>query len=387
MNRHLVVQTFSVPISLRFVEGQADFWRQHGFEVHFLTDDGPDVEPFVIRNNAIHRIIPFKRSFSIVNTVHCFWLLVQYFRKHKPLIVHGNTPKAAFITMLAAVVANVPIRIYEMHGLPLETAKPITYPLFWLIEKLTCTLATSVMAVSQSLRQAAIDQNVVNTSKINVNHNGSCNGVDTQRIFNLSNISHQNIVQLRSELDISANDSITGFVGRLTFEKGIRELYEAWQLVKIQRPNTKLLLIGDSDKRQGLPPDWVHKLSNDVTIRCVGYVENVVDYYAMIDFLVLPSYREGLGNVVLEAAAMHKPAIVTNITGLKNAIIENKTGLFSTSHSVIDLAKKIIYYIDNQHITAIHGIAAHKRVISDFVPEAVWTAKLNHYKRLIAALK
>jgi glycosyltransferase involved in cell wall biosynthesis len=387
MGLPLIVQTFSVPLSLRFVEGQVAFWRQQGFELHILTDNGPEVAIFTAQNDVIHHTIPFKRSFSVVNAAYCLWLLICYFRKHQPTVAHGNTPKAALITMAAAWFCRVPTRVYEMHGLPLETVKTKYYPIFWIAEKLTCTLATTVMAVSESLRQAAIEKNVVRPSKINVNHNGSCNGIDAQKVFNPAMISPETTNKLRNSLGLSMSNSVIGFVGRMTFEKGIRELYEAWQIVKIQFPNARLLLVGGIDKRQQLPTYWIEKLTTDSTIYCAGHVENVAEYYALMSFLVLPSHREGLGNVVLEAAAMQKPAIVTQVTGLKNTIIENETGLFSEPKSIVDLVQKIIYFIDNQDIVIKHGVAAQKRVINDFKPEDVWQSKLRHYQRLIKATK
>jgi glycosyltransferase involved in cell wall biosynthesis len=103
-----------------------------------------------------------------------------------------------------------------------------------------------------------------------------------------------------------------------------------------------------------------------------------------MDFLVLPSYREGLGNVVLEAAAMNKPAIVCNVTGLQDAVIGNRTGIFCQSRSADDLAEKIKYYLQNLAIVQLHGKAARKRVQTDFVPLDVWNAKRALYRRLIA---
>jgi glycosyltransferase involved in cell wall biosynthesis len=369
------------------VEGQIAFWRQQGFEIHVLTDNGPEVAVFTTQNKVIHGVIPFKRSFSVVNAMYCLWLLLSYFRKHKPTVVHGNTPKAALITMAAAWLVGVPVRVYEMHGLPLETAKANYYPIFWIAEKLTCTLATTVMAVSESLRVAAIERKVVKLSKINVNHNGSCNGIDAQKVFNPVIIDSNSTTQLHNSLGILAANPIVGFVGRMTFDKGIRELYEAWQIVKIQFPDARLLLVGGIDKRQQLPSDWIDKLTNDTTICCIGHIENVAQYYALIDFLVLPSRREGLGNVVLEAAAMQKPAIVTKVTGLKSTIVENETGLFTEPQSISDLVQKIIYYIQNQDIIKYHGMAAQKRVIADFKPEDVWQSKLRHYQHLIKTTK
>jgi glycosyltransferase involved in cell wall biosynthesis len=377
MKQRLIVQTFTVPISLRFVEGQATFWKSQGFDVHFLTADGPEVNAFIKNNNAIHRVIPFKRSFSFINAFYCFCLLVKYFHNHKPNIVHGNTPNAAFLTMLAAWFVGVPIRIYEMHGLPLETTSKFVYALYWLIEKLTCVMATTVIAVSQSLREAAIEYRLVEPAKIVVNHNGSCNGIDTELVFKPTEINHNSDKQ----------EIVIGFVGRVNFEKGIRELYEAWQMVKAKYANVKLLMVGGLDDRKMLPDEWVKKITNNDSICYVGHVENVSKYYEQMSFLVLPSYREGLGNVVLEAAAMQKPAIVARVTGLKDAVVEAKTGLFCEARSAQSLYEAIVFYIENAHHAQIHGQNARKRIITKFNQKDVWEAKLRLYQNLTTGNK
>jgi len=272
-----------------------------------------------------------------------------------------------------------------MHGLPLETVEWPMKIFYFLAEKICCQLATHVIAVSPSLRKSVISKGLVIPSKISVMHNGSCNGVDAMFKFNPSFIDNQEVEALKIKYGITPGQTVVGFVGRLTKDKGVIELYEAWQRVNHRFPTAMLLVIGNVDERVPLANKWLKKLAADKTIICTGEVKNMAVHYALMDFMVLPSHREGLGNVVLEAAAMKKPAIVSYVTGLKDAILKNHTGLFCQARSADDLMLKIIYYLENKPIVEKTGIAARLWVIQHFCPVDVWKEKLQLYKRLVAA--
>lgn len=384
-----VVQTFTVPMSLCFLEGQAQFWKKNGYDLKVFTSSvnqqqQNDLEEFGLRNGVQTKSIPFQRKLTIWKDWQNLRQLIYYFKKIEPFIVHGNTPKAAFITMLAAWFGKVPIRVYEMHGLPLETANWSNKILYWGIEKIMCSTATHIIAVSPSLRRSVIKNRLIHPSKISVIHNGSCNGVDAEGKFNPDKIDKLAIESLYQKHQIPKNQPIVGFVGRLTNDKGIRELYNAWQLVKQKFPKATLLLIGGEDERQKPSKELLQKISADKNIIRINHKSNIEDYYALMDFLVLPSYREGFGNVVLEAAAMGKPAVVSIVTGLVDAVIENHTGIFCKPRSAEDLAEKITFYLQNPGIVQLHGKAAQLRAIADFFPANVWSAKLMLYQRLIA---
>lgn len=373
-------------MSLLFLEGQIAFWQQNGFDVHVLTAASDELTHFGQQNKVKTFAVSLsRRSLEIRKDLQSLLQLRRYFQQEKPLIVHGNTPKAAFFTMIAAKMENIPIRIYEMHGLPLETADLPSKLWLFLAEKLCCCLATHVIAVSPSLRTEVLNRRLVSPSKISVMHHGSCNGVDTKRKFNPSSVNQKDVDFLKKRYGISTAKSVVGFVGRLTKDKGVIELYNAWQKVKQRFPEALLLVIGEVDERAPLPDQWLVRIDADETIIRAGRVTNMATHYALMDFLVLPSHREGLGNVVLEAAAMRKPAIVSHVTGLKDTIVKNHTGIFCQAYSVEELTNKIIYYLVNKPLIEAHGSAARERVARYFCPEDVWNEKLRLYHRLVAA--
>lgn len=381
-----IVQTFTVPVSLLFLEGQIEFWQQNGYNVHVSTAASDELTHFGQQNKVKTFALSLSRqSIEIRKDLHSFVQLKRYFRQEKPFIVHGNTPKAALLTMIAAKMENIPIRIYEMHGLPLQTAGLPSKLLLFLAEKICCRYATHVIAVSPSLRKEVILKGLVSPSKISVMHHGSCNGIDSLRKFNPLLINKKDVAFLKIRYGISPTQEVVGFVGRLTKDKGVIELYKAWQKVKQQFPKALLLVIGEVDERVPLSHQWLTRIDADKSIIRTGRVANIAPYYELINFLVLPSHREGLGNVVLEAAAMKKPSIVSHVTGLKDAIVKNHTGLFCQAFSDDELADKIIYYLENTPLVEAHGKAARERVARYFCPADVWNAKLRLYRRLVDA--
>ncbi len=376
----VIAQVFTIPLSLKFIDGQPAFFNKKGYTTHILTADGNEIATFFDENIAIHHIIPFKRKTkSFFSHLYCGFLLYQYFKKHNTFIVHANTPVASLVGILGALTARTPIRIYEVHGLPLETASFWKKPIFWFVEKLICTCSTKIIAVSQSLKEEMIRRKIAPIQKIKVAHYGSCNGVDCIEKFNPDKVLTTDLTKLRIQHNLSETQKVVGFVGRITKEKGIVELYQAWQQVKKSQENTVLLIVGGQDERSPLSADWLDKISADVSIRYVGYVEEVVNYYALMNFLVLPSHREGFGNVVLEAAAMKIPSIVTNTTGLQDAVVEHITGLFCEKYSVDDLALKMTFYLNNEKIRNKHGEAAYERASKQFIPQDIWEAKWKIY--------
>lgn len=381
-----IVQIFTVSQSLCFIEGQVQFWQKNGFVVHVICADGEELRNLQYNYNVNIYPLPLERKrWSLKKDIISLCLIIKHLYMIKPNLVHVNTPKASFLGLIASWLVGIPNRIYEMHGLPVETAEGI-FKMTWLLaEKLMCQTATHVIAVSSSLRLSAITKKLVSSSKIEIINNGSCNGIDTTVKFNLNKIDEREIRKLRKQYQLSANHPVVGFVGRLTPEKGIKEMYEAWQIVKQKHPTAILIVVGGEDLRKNLPLNLKHKLNMDTTIIQTGPVDKPQNYYALIDFLILPSYREGLGNVVLEAAAMQKPSIVSEVTGLKDTIVDGQTGLFCNVKDSKMLAQKINFYIENKNIAILHGQEARRRVCQMFDQQTTWNGKLQFYKRLMPA--
>lgn len=377
MKKPILVQVFTVPQSLQFIDGQPAFLTQRDYTVHVVSAGGDAARAFADQQGVRHHAVPFTRRVTPVRDVICLLKTYRLFIRLKPVIVHANTPKAGLIGMLAAWLARVPVRVYEIHGLPFESRRGLRRTTLIKLEQLACRLAARVLAVSASVREVALAEGIAPPTKLVVLHHGSCNGVDAER-FNPARLDPHKLAELKADLRLSGR--VMGFVGRLTRDKGIYELLNAWLAIRLAYPDVLLLLVGNAE------PDFTGHpiLHSDDRIRAVGHVTTTPYYYALMDFLVLPTHREGFGNVLIEAAAMERPAVVSRVTGTVDAVVDGHTGVFCESGSVESLTRQLRYYLDNPAVVHEHGKNARQRVLTDFVPADIWTAKGQFYERLLA---
>ena len=134
--------------------------------------------------------------------------------------------------------------------------------------------------------------------------------------------------EIRRELHIPNHASIINFTGRLNLEKGIQELIEAFENLTREQEDFFLLLIGPFEiNREPIPFELMERIQKNPRIRILGDSPQPEKFFAISDVLCLPSYREGFGIVVLEAAAMGLPAIGTRVVGLVDSIVDGKTGI------------------------------------------------------------
>jgi lipopolysaccharide/colanic/teichoic acid biosynthesis glycosyltransferase len=174
-----------------------------------------------------------------------------------------------------------------------------------------------------------------------------------------------------------------GFVGRLTRDKGIVELIDALETLKIARPEVRLLLVGDFEEGDPLPTKVRQRILNDPAILLTGFVDDATPFYADIDVVALPSYREGFPLVALEAAAAARPIVAADCTGMRDAVVDGKTGLIIPVGDSQALAKGLLQLLNAPETAARMGQAARGRVLRQFQPDLIWSEKFDLYERLL----
>ncbi len=380
----LMVQVFTVPVSLRFIDGQATFWQTQGFRLHVICSGETETRAVAEQGKISYDIVPFRRRFSPVSDLLCLIKLCLIFWRLRPTVVQGNTPKAGLLAMLAARLTGVQTRIYELHGLPLETRRGVIRDMLRLAEKLTCWLATQVWAVSPSLRAVALRERLVSAGNIAVPHRGSCNGIDALNRFNPAHIDAITTHLLRQNLRLSG--LVLGFVGRLCADKGLAELTETWAILRMQFPDLQLLIVGGSECQSRQERRYLARLQADGRVRFTGWVGDVENYLVLLDVLILPTHREGMPTVLLEAAAMQIPVVASRVTGVTDAVLDGETGLLvevGLPDSPTAFAETVAVYLNNPDLARQYGQQARSRVLADFRPEDIWVAKaaLLHIRR------
>ncbi|NND04623.1 MAG: glycosyltransferase family 4 protein, partial [Acidimicrobiia bacterium] len=319
-----VLHIFTVPQTLVLVGAQVDALRQQGFEFRFAASPGNDLDTFAHEHDSKSYGIPMKRAISPFADLTALVRLIRAIRDFRPHLVHSHTPKAGLLGMLASTLGRTPARVYQMRGLLSPTARGLKRSLFDTVERVSCSLAHRVVCQGPSLRDEALRRRLCSADKAIVLGAGG-NGVDATGRFEPSR--HQSSgAQLRSELGFGPSDLVIGFVGRLVRDKGIEDLLLAWQKLRGVFTNAHLLLVGPRERRDDLDKELARGLVSDRRIHQTGIVGNIESYYAAMVLLVLPSYREGLPNALLEAAAMELPVVATQVMGCVDAVDDGVTG-------------------------------------------------------------
>jgi glycosyltransferase involved in cell wall biosynthesis len=146
-----------------------------------------------------------------------------------------------------------------------------------------------------------------------------------------------------------------------------------------------LLIAGDFDAREPLPAEVVDRLQRDPRIHLLGYVEDMPPIYSAIDVLTLPSHHEGLGYVLIEAAAMEVPSVGTRIPGIVDAVKDGVTGTLVPPGDPVALAEAISKYLRDPSLRREHGRAGRQFVLRSFSQERVWESFYQEYLGLLRA--
>jgi glycosyltransferase involved in cell wall biosynthesis len=384
-SRPTILYAGTSPLSVQwFLRGQLGFLREAGFDVTVVTAPGEGLELARVSEGVETIAVPMVRNISPVRDLAALWRLWRIVRRVHPAITNVGTPKAGLLAGLAAWLNRVPCRIYTLHGLRLETVRGPKRAVLWLAEWMACRSAHRVVCVSESVRGKAVALRLVSPERAVVLGAGSCNGVEESRCAPSPETSRR-ARELRYSLGIPEGVPVIAFVGRLTRDKGIPELADAYFRLRHAFPDLRLLLVGDFEDDDPIDPCLRRRIEAHPGILLTGFVRDVIPYYHVADMLVLPTFREGFPNVVLEAHAAGKPVVATRATGVVDAVADGVDGMLVPIGDSTALAEAVTLLLRDTALAARMGLAGRNRILCEFRQQDVWRAILGEYLSLLSA--
>ena len=320
--------------------------------------------------------LPIVRKIDVLRDLRALWLLFRFLRKKQFDSIHTITPKAGLIGMLAAWLAGVPVRVHSFTGQVWVTRTGLMRCLLKATDKLIASIATDILVDSPSQQDFLIKQGVVKTEHSSVLGCGSICGVDTERFS--PNESARELV--RDELGTPSGSVVCLYLGRLNRDKGVLDLASAFAQVAKKHPKAELWVVGPDEA------DYFQKMQVILSkatsqVKRVDFTPTPEQFMQAADLFCLPSYREGFGSSVIEAAACGVPALASRIYGLTDAVVEGQTGWMHNAGDVQYLANKLDCLLAAPAELASKGEAAREYVENYFAEEIVTDAMLQFYQK------
>jgi glycosyltransferase involved in cell wall biosynthesis len=329
--------------------------------------------------NAVQvRHVDIARKISLWLDMRALFQLLRCFREIRPATVHSLTPKAGLLAMLAGWLARVPRRFHTFTGQVWATKTGLGKSLLKGIDHLIVRCASQVFADSFSQCRFLEEEGVVRSGGITVLGRGSVSGVDLAR-FRPDPVAR---AFLRAETGVADTVPVFLFVGRLVPDKGIFDLVDAFIMLNSRYGQWELWMVGPDE--EGLQATLQIKAERlGARIRWFGPTLLPERYMAAADVLVLPSYREGFGSVVIEAAACGIPTVAYRIDGVVDAIVENHTGRFVDTGNVEELAQTMECLGSDPETSRHLGEAAYRRAVEEFSSSTISAAWLVFYRSVL----
>jgi glycosyltransferase involved in cell wall biosynthesis len=328
--------------------------------------------------------IPIARALSPLRDLASLLALWRCLRAERIDVLHSTTPKAGLLAAIAGRLAGVPVRLHTFTG---QAWAELSGPMRWLAraaDRVIVALNTRCYADSASQRAFLEEEGIAAPGDLAVLGPGSLAGVDAA-VFDPDRY-RDAAAELRRTHGIAPQARVLVFVGRVTRDKGIDELVQAFGALGERHPSAHLLLVGPEEpERDPLPAATRAAIAGDARIHAVGYSATPQHYLAAGDVLCLPSYREGFGNVVIEAAAMGLPAVGTRIVGLADAIADGETGILVPVRDAAALAAALDRLLADDALRLAMGRAARERALRLFEAGAVDALVLAEYTALAGA--
>lgn len=375
MNKIKIYRLTTIPLTLNLLLKNQLKKLNESFDLTVISSPGEGLKQVEEREGVRVIALKMNREINLLGDIVSLLNLIYIFFKGRPDIVHSNTPKSSLLSMFSGWLVGVKYRVYTVGGLRFEGAHGLTKYILIYFEKLTCKLATHVLCESIGVKNK-LTKIGVDSRKLILLNPSNLNGVDTE-YFNPENF---NSLELKVKHGYLESDFIFIFVGRIVKDKGIFELLEAFKLLSLKFYQVKLIIIGPNDGIKYDFEKFIELTKENKSVIYIPYLKDIRNYLAISNCMVLPSYREGFPNVILESGSMGKPVIMTNVNG-HDEYLNSFNGLLIKIADIIDLNIKMEeMYLNYKKYDE---VKIRSQVITNFSSEKVYNTLEKFYKNII----
>ena len=375
----------TVAQSMVFFKGQLKFLSDY-YDITFVTSNEENPNELQERAKAYdvpYYEIPMSREIALGTDILSLYRFLRYFKRQKPDAVHGNTPKGALLSMLAAKLTGVKTRIYMCHGLRYQGCSGMKRKILIAMEKLTCRCATHVLCVSDGVREMLDLDSICSRQKSCVIGSGSCNGIDISQ-FNPQVYTREQKTLLRSQYSIAPDEFVFISMGRIVKDKGVNEMIHAFMRYRQENSKVRLIILGAFEDELNPVDAEVAAIikENKYGVIYCGKQSDVKPFLAVSQCLLLPSYREGFGLVLMEAGAMGLPVVSTDIIGCNN-VVTSDNGLLIPPQDTDSLYQALKLMVEDKIQYQHFAMNTRKNIIERFEQKELWKKFLLFYQSVI----
>ena len=352
---------------------------------HFdVTVAGEGVSRYASRYPSVSWAdIDIPRKAEPLKDLKCLFQIYALCRRLRPDIVHSIMPKAGLLTALAAWAAGVPVRIHTFTGQVWDTKTGWVRFAYKMIDRLIVRLNTICLTDSPSQSQHLHDNGIhFEGGTLPVLGKGSLVGVDLER-FDPERI-RKTAQVTRSTLGLTPPHFVIAFVARKSRDKGALDMLQAFALAKAKSPNMRLLFVGPDESAGEI--ERMRKVTPHIFEGVIerGTVFNHEEYLHASDVLCLPSYREGFGSVLVDAAALGVPCVGSRIAGLVDSVVDGETGLLHPAGDISRLAELLTTLERDRVLLKQLGEQARARVLAHFSTAHMGELLVDFYQSQLA---
>ena len=376
------ISNFDVSLNIH-LKNYACYLRDQRYDVKVVCNPGKTLKGDTVTDYGIPvKAIRFTNRYTPLRDLRTFWQLYRYFRQERFDIVHTHTAKPGLLGRVAARLAGVPIVIHSVHGFhiwPTMSSFEIKF-MIW-IERIASRFCDSIMSQNREDMRYAIDHKICAPDKMHF----LGNGIDISR-FHPTQVSQSDIAAKRQEVGLAPDEPVVGMIGRLIRLKGYHEYIEAARILKQRGEHVRFLAIGVSQKENAgalSPQELITHLDVEDKVIFLGVRQDIPALLATMDAVVLASYAEGVPRILMEAAAMGRPSIGTDVRGTREVIVDGETGLMVPVHDAEALANAISHLVSHKDEAESFGVAARKRAENHFDERFFFWRTDAEYRRLL----